>query len=124
LTDGGEVILKQTTSALTKTSKSPSSSEPASEESGSGYTLDLEQELRSVRSTAAFKTYSEQAGGNLRLDDVWEVVGGYAYTPEDHIKRRLRVLRGMAQDAQDAQLVEFMKALDATLKRSSGRKHG
>jgi hypothetical protein len=121
LTRDGEVILTETSNAILGGLPLKSRSSRSSVRSGS-YTLDPAAELAAVLDTAAFRTYSDRGPEALRIDDVWEVVGAFSYTPPRAISQRLQVLARLARDSEDNTAGSFLSALTTIATRHSGGK--
>jgi len=125
LTNGGEKVLAQISSLIEERKAGGSEREQVVEpetQEEPGYTLSPEMELRELRDSSAFAAFLREGGEALRIDDVWAVVGGFSYTPFDPMKRRLRVLRGIARDAGDDEAETFLRALQKVLKETYARR--
>jgi hypothetical protein len=116
----GEAALAETAAAVDQGAGLRSRRAKADVRAGS-YTLDLEAEVSAIHDTAAYKLFNERGPSGLRIDDVWEVVGAFAYTPADAIRKRLRVLGRLASDARDDEATRFLDALTEVLKTANAR---
>lgn len=113
LTPLGEAVLLETRKRLERP-ESASRKKPSS----TGYTWDPLSELVELKASEAFRRYREGGSGELTVDDVWNALGAFRYTPKEAIRDRILALRSIANEARDDDALAF---LDALRKRFEGK---
>lgn len=76
--------------------------EPAAKRS-----IDFASEIRRIRETDLFRKSRSDWGDSGNIE-VFDVLGAYTHTPSKALRRRLRELKQIAIDAEDAELGEFL----------------
>lgn len=112
LTPLGEEILAELTSQGLAASAHTSN---RARTSTRGYTWDPSRDLIELRSSSAFARFAANGPGALRVDDVWDSLNAYSYTPREALRKRLAALRRAASDAHDKEVARFTDALRGKL---------
>jgi hypothetical protein len=111
LTPDGEVVLRDVRRRLESGDVSR-----ATHGAPSGrYTWDPSTDLTELRETSAFRRFVADGASTLSLDDVWNALNAFAYTPRDALRSRLVALKRVAGDAQDQEVGQFVDAMRAIL---------
>jgi hypothetical protein len=76
-----------------------------------GYTWDPATDMAELRGSGSFARFSKAGPAALKLDDVWDALSAFSYTPREALRKRLAALRRSASDLGDAEVVRFLDAL-------------
>jgi hypothetical protein len=113
LTPLGEKVLVETRQRLESTTPGRSK-----KSSSAGYTWDPLTDILDLKASEAFGRFREGGSGQVTVDDVWNALGAFRYTPKEAIRDRIIALRSIATEARDDDALAF---LDALRKRFEGK---
>ncbi len=111
LTHNGEDRLAETRDLLA--TSEPTARRPRP--SRNGYTWDVARDLEELRSSAAYTQYQIDGGQSMTIDEVWQALGAYPYTPRTAVKQRLTTLGQIAKAAGDQEMERFIDRLRVVL---------
>jgi hypothetical protein len=90
-----------------------------------GYTWDPTTEIEELKRKDAFRSFHESGPKSLDIDDVWEALGAFRYTPREAIQERLVALLAIAAQVDDREAISFLEALRKRFeKATAGGKKG
>lgn len=114
LTPLGERVLEDTRRLLAGDRPTPRARGRAA-----SYTWDPRTDIEELRRKDAFRRFHDTGSRSLTVDDVWEALGAFRYTPAEAIQERFVALRAIAAQVGDREAVSFLEALRRRFERSS-----
>lgn len=83
------------------------------------YTWDPKTDIDELRRKDAFRRFQDAGSRSLTVDDVWEALGAFRYTPAEAIQERFVALRAIAAQVGDREAVSFLEALRRRFERAT-----